>query len=68
MWSQISPRRRFGPVLVFQPSVGSRAANVLGLDFGFSDCLNIVNASPLWQQQGVRGILVPINQYLPCRF
>lgn len=54
---------------VFQRSAGgSRAANVLGLDFGFSDCLDIVNASPLWQQQGVPGILVAVNQYLPCRF
>lgn len=56
------------PCSSFPASVGSRAANVLGLDFVFSDCLDIVNASPLWQQQGVHGILVPINQYLPCRF
>lgn len=69
MWSQISSRHCVGPVLIFQlSSLGSRATNVLGLDFRFSDCLDIVNASPLWQQQGIHGILVPVNQYLSCRF
>lgn len=69
MWSQIPPRYHFGPALLFQPSAGaSRAANVFGMDFGFSDCLDIMNASSLRQQQDIHGILVAVNQYLPHRF
>lgn len=62
----MSPTRHFGPVLVFQLSArGSRAANAFELDFGFSSRLGIMSARPLWQQGGVHGILVAVNQYLP---